>query len=196
MCNPAKAVDRATGTQLLPDGNPVAQPVQQQTQPTQPTTPTTPTQPTQQPATPDYTALANDYTQFYQPQVQGQYNNALDALNTGLAEKGLSGSNIAKGVTGQLGSAYASKMASLPTDASTYAHSSGATGNSSDFSPLGDLFTSIVKPVATFNNANSFNPNNPFAPAGPGAFGTTSGGAAAASPGAIVANGNTSRVVS
>jgi hypothetical protein len=131
---------------------------------------------------PDYASYANNYSTFMKPQIEDQYAKAQDALKLGLAEKGLSGSNLATEYGGQLTDAYNKKLGSLGSDADAYAHSSGADGK--NFTPLGDLFGSIIKPVASFNANNSY-----------GGGGSLSNGGSIGAGGPSLANGNTAKVV-
>jgi hypothetical protein len=187
MCNPAKAFDRAFDTNVSGYNPPPPPPP-----PPPPTPAPAPTPaPVAAPAPPpiDYAGLAKGYTDYARPQIDTQYQHANDALATGLAERGLAGSNIAKTYGDTLTGAYNKQIGGLSDAANTYAHGDTSKG----YTPLGDLFSSMIQPVATFNANNRFTAPPGMAPMqGANAVGS---GASSGSSVVNLASGNSSRVV-
>jgi hypothetical protein len=154
MCNPGKFLSRATGIGANDLGPTYGQPAKSAPAPAPAPAPTPAPAPAPAPAPVpqiDYAGLAKGYTDYARPQIDKQYSNAQDALRTGIIERGLGGSSIDKSYTDNLNNAYQGQLSGLGSQADTYAHS-GASG----YTPLGDLFTSLIKPVATFNANNKF----------------------------------------
>jgi hypothetical protein len=164
MCNPGKFLSRASGVGANDLGNSYGQPAPAKSAAPAAAAPAPAPDPAPAPAAVpqiDYAGLAKGYTDYARPQIDKQYSNAQDALRTGLIERGLGGSNIEKSYTSDLDKAYQGQLSGLGGAADTYAHS-GASG----YTPLGDLFTSLIKPVASFNGNNRFVAPNGAASAG------------------------------